>query len=138
MKGIGIFAVIFLQFFCMIEIVQNKLGEKSQTKHVNHLTSSRCCKSSHHGFNQLSRSTGSSCPLTTLCAGLSHFSRVWLFVTLWTVAQQAPLSMGFSWQEYWSRLPSVLLQQIFPTQGLNPSLMSPALAEGFFTLLVLY
>ena len=31
---------------------------------------------------------------------LSHFSRVRLFVTLWTVACQAPLSMGFSRQKY--------------------------------------
>ena len=36
------------------------------------------------------------------CCG---FSRVWLFVTPWTVAHQAPLSMGFSRQEYWSGLP---------------------------------
>ena len=36
---------------------------------------------------------------------LSRFSRVWLFATLWTVACQAPLSMGFSRQEYWSGLP---------------------------------
>ena len=34
----------------------------------------------------------------------SHFSCVWLFVTLQTVAHQAPLSMGFSRQEYWSGL----------------------------------
>ena len=33
---------------------------------------------------------------------LSHFSRVQLFVTPWTVARQAPLSMGFSKQECWS------------------------------------
>ena len=32
-------------------------------------------------------------------------SRVWLFVTPWTVAHQAPPSMGFSRQEYWSGLP---------------------------------
>ena len=32
-------------------------------------------------------------------------SHVQLFVTPWTVAHQAPLSMGFSWQEYWSGLP---------------------------------
>ena len=37
---------------------------------------------------------------------LNHCSRVLLFVTLWTVALQAPLSMGFSRQEYWSGLPS--------------------------------
>ena len=36
---------------------------------------------------------------------LSHFSRVQLFVTLWTIACQARLSMGFSRQEYWSGLP---------------------------------
>ena len=36
---------------------------------------------------------------------LSRFSRVRLFATLWTVARQAPLSMGFSRQEYWSGLP---------------------------------
>ena len=60
-------------------------------------------------------------------------SRVWLFVTPWTVAHQDPLSMGFSRQEYWSRLP-------FPSPGDLPdagiehmSLMSPALAGGFFT-----
>ena len=36
---------------------------------------------------------------------LSYFSCVWLFVTPWTVAHQAPLSMGFSRQEYRSGLP---------------------------------
>ena len=34
-----------------------------------------------------------------------HFGRAQLSVTLWTVAHQAPLSMGFSRQEYWSELP---------------------------------
>ena len=64
---------------------------------------------------------------------LSHFSCVCLFATLWTVVCQAPLSMGFSRQEYWSGLP-------FPPPGdlSNPgieptSLTSPALAGGFFT-----
>ena len=36
---------------------------------------------------------------------LSHFSHVQLWVTLWAVAHQAPLSTGFSRQEYWSGLP---------------------------------
>ena len=39
------------------------------------------------------------------CYGLSHFSRVRLFVTPWTAACQAPLFMGFSRQEHWSGLP---------------------------------
>ena len=58
------------------------------------------------------------CPpehITTLLTGyvLSHFSCVQLFATLWTVAHQALLSMGFSRKDYWSGLscpPSVLLQ----------------------------
>ena len=36
---------------------------------------------------------------------LRHFSNVWVFLTLWTIACQAPLSTGFSRQEYWSSLP---------------------------------
>ena len=53
---------------------------------------------------------------------LSCFSCVHLFATLWTVACWAPLSMGFSREEYWSGLPC-LLQGVFPTQGSNLSLL---------------
>ena len=56
-----------------------------------------------------------------------------LSATLWTVALQAPLSMGFSGQEYWSRLPCPPPGDL-PNPGIEPtSLMSPALAGGFFT-----
>ena len=41
--------------------------------------------------------------------------------------------MGFFRREYWSGLPHALLQGNFLTQGSNPGLMSPALADGFFT-----
>ena len=52
---------------------------------------------------------------------LSHFSHVWLFATPWAVAHQAPLSMGFSRQEYWSELPRPPDAGIeFLAQGLNP------------------
>ena len=54
---------------------------------------------------------------------LSHFCRVWVFVTLHTVARQAPLSMQFS-----SKNTGVgchdPLQGIFPTQGSNPRILS--------------
>ena len=40
----------------------------------------------------------------------------------WTVAHQAPLSVGFPRQEYWSGLP-LLLQGTFPAQGSNPRLL---------------
>ena len=60
--------------------------------------------------------------------GLSHFRRVRLFATLWTVACQAPLSMGFSRQEYWSEL-SCLPPDDLSDPGIEPtSLVSPALA----------
>ena len=49
---------------------------------------------------------------------LSHFSRVQLFANPWTVAHQAPLSMGFSRQEYCSGLP-LPSPGNFLTQGLN-------------------
>ena len=53
---------------------------------------------------------------------VKYFSRVWLFVTLWTIAHQALLSMGFSRQEYWNVLP-IPPQGDRPTQGLNPCLL---------------
>ena len=59
---------------------------------------------------------------------LSHFSRVRLFETLWTVAHQAPLSSGLSRQEHWSGL-HTLLQGIVPSQAS----LSPALSGRFFT-----
>ena len=71
--------------------------------------------------------------ITQYCVVLSHFSCVWLFVTLWTIAFRALLSMGFSRQEYQNGLPC-------PPQGDHPdpriqfvSLKSPALAGRFFT-----
>ena len=64
---------------------------------------------------------------------LCHFSHVGLFATAWnTVAHQAPLSMGFSRQEYWSGL-------VFPSPGGLPdpgiepeTLIPPVLAVWFF------
>ena len=64
---------------------------------------------------------------------LSHLSRVRLFATLWTVAHQALLSMGFSRQEYWSGSPCPPPGHL-PDPAIRPSsLMSPALAGRFFT-----
>ena len=64
---------------------------------------------------------------------LSHVSHAWLLVTLLSVTRQAPLSIGFSRQEYWSGLPYSPPGDL-PHPGTEPtSLMSPALAGGFFT-----
>ena len=74
-------------------------------------------------------------PIWSVCwcaCVLSCFSCVWLCTTPWTVALQAPLSMGFSRQEYWGGLP-------FPPPGNLPdpgmtlaSFTSPTLADRSF------
>ena len=67
------------------------------------------------------------------CCMLSHFSCVQLCDTLWTVARQAPLPVGFSRQEHYSRLPCPLLGGL-PDPGMEPeSLASLAMAGGFLT-----
>ena len=57
-------------------------------------------------------------------------SRVRLFVTLWTVAYQAPPSMGFSRQEYWSGLPFPSPGDL-PDSGIEPGF--PALQADALT-----
>ena len=64
---------------------------------------------------------------------LSHFSHVRLFATPWTVAHQAPLTIGFSRQEYWSGFPCPPPEYL-PDPGIKPMcLTSPVFAGGFFT-----
>ena len=61
---------------------------------------------------------------------VKSLSRVWLFATLWTVAHQAPPSMGFSRQEYWSGL-TFPFPGDFPNPGIEPK--SPALQADTLT-----
>ena len=76
----------------------------------------------------------------TLLAGLmcilihaQSLSFIHVFATPWTVACQAPLSMGFPRQEHWSGLPFHSPGHL-PTPGIKPkSSASPALADRFFT-----
>ena len=70
--------------------------------------------------------------MSTMCASI--LSCVQLFVTPWTVACQAPLSMEFSRQEYWSGLPFRTPGDL-PNPGIKLlSLTSPALAGRFLPL----
>ena len=70
---------------------------------------------------------------TPHACGPRHCGQVWLFLTPWKVAHQAPLSMGFSRQEYWSGLPCPSPGYL-PDVGIKPtSLMSPVLTGQFFT-----
>ena len=67
----------------------------------------------------LSSNSTSVCVCMCVCICVHILSHVWLFVTPWTVACQASLSMGFSRQEYWSGLPFPAAGNL-PTQGQNP------------------
>ena len=67
---------------------------------------------------------------TCMCMSQS-LNHVHLFATLWTVAHQAPLSMGISRGKYWSGLP--FSPGDLPDPGIKPvSPMSPALQADFF------
>ena len=61
---------------------------------------------------------------------VKSLSRVQLFATPWTVAHQAPQSMGFSRQEYWSGLPFPSPGDL-PNQGIEPR--SPVLQADALT-----
>ena len=65
------------------------------------------------------------------CVCACVLNHVQLFATLWTIARQAPLSMGFSRQEYWSGLPFPSPGDL-PDPGIEPA--SSALQEDFYLL----
>ena len=76
------------------------------------------------------------CAISMHACVLSHASHVRLFVTSWTVARQAPLSMGFSRQEYWGGLPCPPPGDL-PNPGIKPaSPASLALQTSFSRLLI--
>ena len=75
------------------------------------------------------------CMTNVLACSLSPFSHVQLFAILWTVARQAPLSIGFSREEYWSGLPRPPagdLSTSWPRGQTCASAVS-CIAGGFFT-----
>ena len=87
----------------------------------------QCCYLSEHVYVCV-------CVCVCVCMRvLSRFSPVQLYATLWTVAFQAPLSMGFSRQEHWCGLPCFPPGSLPDPEVESVSLMSPALAGGFFT-----
>ena len=73
------------------------------------------------------------CMYVCVCVCVCVLSHVQLFATLWIIAHQAPLSMGFSRQEYWSRLPfpstgDLLHPGIKPVSPASPALQADSLS----------
>ena len=97
---------------CSLEV---KLWQTSQCieKQRHHFTDKSLC-SQNYDFSSIHIQMW-----VCVCVCVSHFSHVWLFETLWTVAHQAPLPMGFSRQEYWSGLPCPPPGDL-PDQGIKP------------------
>ena len=75
-----------------------------------------CCQLKRHSFFFFNFIVGAH-----VCM-LSNFSCVWFCATLWTAALQAPLSMGFSRQEYWSELPCPPPGDL-PCSGMEPAFL---------------
>ena len=89
-----------------------RVGDDSATKHSTATQSIKCIQKIHQIRSDQS------------------LSPVQLFATLWTVAYQAPLSMGFSREEYWSGLPFPSPGDL-PNPGIEPG--SPALEADALT-----
>ena len=69
---------------------------------------------------------------TTCCVHAQSLSSVGLFATPWTVTYQAPLSMEFSRQEYWSKLPFPILEDL-PNPWIEPVSLARNVDEFFTT-----
>ena len=111
-------------------------GVSTQTS--NYLITTRCptlqLNSDTILLDIISSSIGQALTYKCACMHAQLLGCVWLFATLWTVASQAPLFMGFSRQEYWSGLP-FLPPVDLPDLGIETATpVSPVLVGGFFTL----
>ena len=110
-----------------------KLGTNRSTDRVSGFLQYVCHIRDETGYQTRSVCTRRALtPADTNISVSDVLSRVWLFAAPWTVACQAPLSVEFCRQEYWSGLPLPTPEDL-PDPGIEPSsLKSPALVGGFF------
>ena len=110
--------------------MQNLFGTSNDSKQLNNPEKEQILRPQHFLISKHITSQNS-----VVCAHmLSHFSCVQLCATPWTLAHQAPLAMGFSRQVNWSGLPCSPSGDL-PDLGIESvSLISLALAGGFFSI----
>ena len=76
-----------------------------------------------HPWDSPGKNTGAGCHFLVQCikVKVKSLSPVWLLATPWTAVYQAPLSMGFASQEYWSGVPysNICFQLICELKGMN-------------------
>ena len=107
-----------LAWYCFIRNAMFILKMYSSILSIREQTANGACTKLELGNQDFKQRSTSSYYRGCLCVSL--LSRVWLS-TLWTVASQAPLSMGFSRQDSGVGCHAIL-QRIFPIQGMNPGL----------------
>ena len=121
---------LFFFFYCLLSVSLCQNGGSVRTRIFTFFLSENTCLISGCWVDAFAQMWNS-------CGMLTHFSWVQLFATIWTITRQAPLSMGFSKQGYYSGLPCPPPRDL-PDPGIKPmSLTSPALAGGFFTTITL-
>ena len=129
-----------LKSFCVIQIVTDSTVTYSKGPNdVSLPLSVPSLRSLFLFVSLLTRLSPGECKVFAQCLYVhaQSLSHVWLFVTPRTVAHQAPLSMGFSRQEYCSELPFPPPGDLADPETKSASLTSPALARGFFMTILL-
>ena len=110
----------------MIFLVINKNSGAIRASEINRQPTAASCPN-HYWESSAALSLSH---IRMLCLVTQSFLTLW---TQWTVTCHAPLSIGFSRQDYWNGLTCPLLGDL-PDLGIEPvSLKSPELAGGFFT-----
>ena len=104
------------------ELAQTGRGEVDKGGNILHFLSKQTFNI--HEYKNTFVSNSEDINILAQISKAKSLSRVRLFVTPWTAAHQAPQSMGFSRQEYWSGLP-FLSPEDLPNSGIKPR--SPAL-----------
>ena len=126
--------ILNLTYCVQVDVILGRPGWFNIWKLFNGVNHIKKLKKKNHTIMYVWLVSVSACN-SLLMLMLTHFTGVWLFATPWTLAHQAPLSMGFSWQEYWSGLPCPLSEDLSDS-GINPaSPVSPSCSASLLLLL---